>query len=121
MGFPSGSEVKNMHADAGDTGLTRGLGRYPGEGNGNPLQYSCLENPTDRGAWWATVHGVTELDTTERVISFSDNVNVAAFSVFWQCQRDEFLFVSFVCLLGFRVVWGGRPRFRTLPSLFSEP
>ena len=43
-----------------------GLGRSPGEGNGNPLQYSCLENPTDGGAWWATVHGVAELDMTER-------------------------------------------------------
>ena len=44
---------------------TSGLGRSPGIGNGNPLQYSCLENPTDRGAWWATVHGVAELDKTE--------------------------------------------------------
>ena len=44
-----------------------GSGRSPGEGNGNPLQYSCLENPMDGGAWWATVHGVTELDTTERL------------------------------------------------------
>ena len=53
--------VKNPPAnagDAGDTGLITGLGRSPGEGNGNPLQYSCLENPIDRGAWQATVHRV---------------------------------------------------------------
>ena len=50
---------------AGDTDSIPGWGSSPGEGNGNPLQYSCLENPIDRGAWWATVHGVTkELDTT---------------------------------------------------------
>ena len=60
--------VKNLHANAGDArdaGLIPGLGRSPGEGNGNPLQYSCLENPMDRGAWRATAHGVTEWDTTE--------------------------------------------------------
>ena len=44
----------------GDSGLIPGLGRSPGEGNGNPLQYSCLENPTEGGAWWATVHGVAK-------------------------------------------------------------
>ena len=49
--------------DAGDLGLIPGLGRSPGEGNGNPLQYSCLENPMDGGAWWATVHGVTKSRT----------------------------------------------------------
>ena len=52
-------------ASAGDIGLIPGLGRSPGEGNGNPLQYSCLENPMERGAWRATVHGGTESDTTE--------------------------------------------------------
>ena len=56
--------VKNLHANAGDVGLVPGSGRSPGEGNGNPPQYSCLENPMDRGAWQATVHGVAELDTT---------------------------------------------------------
>ena len=60
--------VKNPPANAGDVGLSPGSGRPPGGGNGNPLQYSCLENPTDRGAWWATVCGVTkELDTTEQL------------------------------------------------------
>ena len=51
-----GSVVMNLPANAGDIGLVPGSGRSPGEGNGNPLQYSCLENPMDRGAWWATVH-----------------------------------------------------------------
>ena len=49
-----------MPASAGDVGLIPGWGRSPGEGNGNPLQYSCLENPMDGGAWQATVHGVTK-------------------------------------------------------------
>ena len=51
---------KNPPANTGDAGLIPGLGRFPGEGNGKPLQYSCLENPMDRGAWWAVVHGVTK-------------------------------------------------------------
>ena len=51
MGFPGGSEVKASAPNAGDPGLIPGLGRSPGEGNGNPLQYSCLENPMDREAW----------------------------------------------------------------------
>ena len=58
-GFPGGSEVKASAWNAGDLGSISGSGISPGEGNGNPLQYSCLENPVDRGAWWATVHGVT--------------------------------------------------------------
>jgi len=63
MGFPGGSVIKNPPANAGNTGLISGLGRSPGEVNDNPLQYSCLGNPMDRGAWWATVCGVAkELD-----------------------------------------------------------
>ena len=61
MRFPGGAVVESQPANAGDardSGSIPGLGRSPGEGNGNPLQYSCLENPWDRGAWWAAVHGV---------------------------------------------------------------
>ena len=61
--FPGGSVVKNLPATAEDIGLIPGLGRSPGEGNDNPLQYSCLEDPMDRGAWRATVHRVTKSQT----------------------------------------------------------
>ena len=67
MGFPSGSDGKESACnteDAGDTCSIPGLGRSPEEGNGSPLRYSCLENPMDRGAWQATVHGAAESDTT---------------------------------------------------------
>ena len=63
VGFPAGSGSKVSACSEGDLGSIPGLGRSPGEGNGNPLQYSCLENPMDRGAWWATVPGVTESPT----------------------------------------------------------
>ena len=64
--FPCGSEDKECSCNEGDLGLICGSGRSPGERNGYPLQYSCLENSLDRGAWWATVHGgCKESDTTE--------------------------------------------------------
>ena len=59
-GFPGGSDSKKSACNARDPGLIPGLGRPPGEGNGYPLQYSCLENPMDRGAWRATIHGVAK-------------------------------------------------------------
>ena len=62
-GLSNGSEGKESACNAGDVGSILGLGRSPGGGHGNPLQYSCLENPLDRGAWWATVHRVTESQT----------------------------------------------------------
>ena len=64
MGFPDSSAGKESTCnveDTGDTDLISGLGRFPGEGNGNPLQYSCLGNPVDRGTWQASVHGVTRV------------------------------------------------------------
>ena len=60
MGFLDGSDGKESACSAEDKGLISGLGRCPGEGNGYPLQDSCLENSMERGAWWATVHGVAK-------------------------------------------------------------
>ena len=61
MGFPHSSVGKESSCSAGDAGLIPGSGRVPGGGHGNPLQYSCLENPKDRGAWQATFHGVSRI------------------------------------------------------------
>ena len=63
MGFPCSLVVKESAYNVGDLDLILELGRFPGEGNGNPLQYSCLENSMDRGAWWATVHWVSKSQT----------------------------------------------------------
>ena len=63
MGFPGGSDGKESACNARDLGSISGSGRSPGGGNDNPLQYSCLENPMDRGAWWATVHRVIKSQT----------------------------------------------------------
>ena len=60
LGFPGGSDDKESACNAGDPSLIPGSGRSPGEGNGNPFQYSCLGNPMDRGAWQTTVHGVAK-------------------------------------------------------------
>ena len=63
MGFPGGSEAKASVCNAGDMDLIPGWGRCPGEENGNPLQYSCLENPMDGEPWWATIHRVAKSQT----------------------------------------------------------
>ena len=79
----SGSDCKESACNVGDLGLIPGSERSPGEGNGNPLQYSCLENPMHRGAWWATVHGVTkESDTTEQLTHTHTHV------VCWRCTEE---------------------------------
>ena len=65
MGFPGGSDSKESACNAGNLGSIPGSGRSPGEGNGNPLQYSYLENSTDREGLWATVHGIAKSDMTE--------------------------------------------------------
>ena len=80
MGFPGGSDGKGSPCNVGDLGSIPALGRSPGEGNGNPLQYSCLENPMEGGAWWATVHGVaksrTQLSNIPKIyIVFKAHVN----------------------------------------------
>ena len=74
---PGGSEVKASACNAGDMGSIPRLGRSPGEGNGNPLQYSCLKNPMDTGAWWATVHGVAKSWT--RLSDFTQAYTSASF------------------------------------------
>ena len=63
-GFPGGSVVNNLPANAGGLGLIPWSGRSPGDGNGNPLQYSCVGNPTDRGDWWARIHEVAKVSGT---------------------------------------------------------
>ena len=74
MGFPGGSEVKASACNAGDLGSIPGSGRFPAEGNDNPLQYSCLENPMDGGAWWATVHVVAKSRTRLSDFTFTSNL-----------------------------------------------
>ena len=83
MGFPGGSEDKASAWNAGDLGSIPGSGRSPGEENGNPLQYPCLENPMDRGAWWATVHGVTKSRTRLSEFTFTLN-GLVVFSTFFK-------------------------------------
>ena len=62
-GFPDGSDGKESACNTGDLGSIPGAGRFPGEGNGYPLQYSCMKNSMDKEVWWATVHGITKSQT----------------------------------------------------------
>ena len=71
-GFPGGTVVKNLPANSGDAGSIPGLERFPGRGNGNSSQYSCLKNSMDRGVWWATVHGLAKKsDMTEQLSTYT--------------------------------------------------
>ena len=83
LDFSCGSVVKNPHANAGDVGSIPGLGRSPGGEHGNPLQYSCLENPMDRGTWRATDHGIAELDMTEHAC-----IQILLYSLMSEDQQD---------------------------------
>ena len=77
-GFPGGAVLKNLPANAGDSGnmsSTPGSGRYPAGGNGNPVRYSCLENSKVRGAWWATVHRVSESNAIEQAQTHTEEID----------------------------------------------
>ena len=89
--FPGGSEVKALAWNVGDPGLIPGTGRSLGEGTGNPLQYSCLENPIDGGAWQATVHGVAKSCTgfTDKPIPSPSHSPVYGWSVLQQSQETD--------------------------------
>ena len=86
MGLSDGSDGKESTCNAGDSGSIPGSERSPGEGHGNPFQYSCLENPTDRGTWQATVHGVVQSDTTEQLTL--SLVLHAYVHMFTQCYKE---------------------------------
>ena len=78
LGFPGGSEVKASACNVGDLGSIPGSGTSPGEGNGNPLQYACLGNPMDGGAWWAAVHGVAKSRT--RLSDWTELMNADSYT-----------------------------------------
>ena len=89
MGFPGGSDGKEPACNAEDPGLILGLERSPREGHDYPLQYSCLENSINRGAWQATVHGVTELDMTDQ-LTLSYFQNTVSGNAKWQnCYEKQ--------------------------------
>ena len=88
--------VKNPLANAGDVGLISGSARSPGEGNGNPLQNSCLGNPMDRGTWWATVHGVTNGSDTTLQLNNNSLFIFDCAGASWLCTR-LFIVVTYCC------------------------
>ena len=113
---------KEPACNAGDTGSTPGLGRFPQEGSGNPLHYSCLENPTNRRAWWATVHGVTKSWTLKRPNNSSHS------EAYVQTSRSVILSRGWLenpgdiwhCQKAFSIVTPPRERFGVLLSQWLE-
>ena len=106
--FPSGLNGKESVCSAGDPSLIPGLGRCPGEGNGNPFQYSCMENPMDRGAWWPTVHGMEKswtwfewLTHSLKIISVLGHYSciVRASTESFKEQHSHFLVTSMISIL----------------------
>ena len=85
IGFPGGSMVRNLPANSRHEGLIPELGRYPGEGNGNLLQYFCLGNPMDRGTWWATVHAVKRVGRNLAIKQFFTRGLLARTGRAFQC------------------------------------
>ena len=83
LGFPDGSDGKASAYNTADPGSIPGLGRFPGEGNGNPLQYSCLEDPVDWEAWWATVHGVAKSQTQLSDFTFHFSIDFNDWLKMW--------------------------------------
>ena len=124
---PGGSDSKELICNVGDLGSIPGMGRSSGEGNGNPLQYFCLENPMDRGAWWATVHGVTVLDTMEwlsmsmcahgQTHTHTQKQNISSFKERTECYSGMFppLWVAFLSILFFFFSWFFSPQFAPTP------
>ena len=110
MCFPDGLDGKESDCNVGDLGLIPGSGRSPGEGNGNPLQYSCLENPMERWAWRATVHRISESDMTER-LTFSLSMGIQWYFIvvliyISQMTNDvEYLFLCMLAILMSSVKW----------------
>ena len=115
MGFPYSSVGKESGCNARDPGLIPGLGRYPGEWNGNPLQDSSLENPMDRGAWWATIHGIARVGhdlaakpSPPRDIDYSSlcsTVNLCCLSTFYLFFPVLFIFLLYNIVVAFAINW----------------
>ena len=99
MVLPSGSVVKNSPASAGDAGLIPELGRTPGEGNGNPLQYSCLENPRDGVAWWAAIYGVAQSRTRLKRLSSSSSIQKMTIKKMQSKTKNSLISLIFYIIL----------------------